>query len=64
MPAHSLSCWVAEWNLEARAFLRRHGFQESARMRRAGIYQGAYFEMVVMDLLRPEWEGGRHAAGR
>jgi RimJ/RimL family protein N-acetyltransferase len=64
MPAHSISCWVAEWNLEARAFLRRHGFQESARMRRAGIYQGAYFDMVVMDLLRPEWEGGRYAAGR
>jgi RimJ/RimL family protein N-acetyltransferase len=64
MPAHSLSCWVAEWNTEARAFLKFHGFQESARMRRAGIRQGAYFDMVVTDLLRSEWEGGRDAAGR
>jgi RimJ/RimL family protein N-acetyltransferase len=64
MPAHSLSCWVAEWNTEARAFLKLQGFQESARMRRAGIRQGAYFDMVVTDLLRSEWEGGRDAAGR
>jgi RimJ/RimL family protein N-acetyltransferase len=64
MPAHSISCWVAEWNQAARAFLRQHGFQESGRMRRAGIHQGACFDMLVADLLRSEWEGGQNAAGR
>lgn len=62
MPAHNISCWVAEWNQEARAFLKRHGFRESARMRRVGIRQGVYFDLVVADLLRPEWEGGQNAA--
>jgi RimJ/RimL family protein N-acetyltransferase len=33
-------------------------------MRRAGIRQGAYYDMVVTDILRSEWEGGRNAAGR
>jgi len=64
MPAHNISCWVAEWNQEARAFLKAQDFQESARMRRAGIRQGTFFDMVVADILRSEWEGGLNAAGR
>jgi RimJ/RimL family protein N-acetyltransferase len=64
MPAHCISCWIAEWNQEARAFLKSHAFQESARMRRAGIRQAAYYDMLATDLLRSEWEGDQDAARR
>lgn len=64
MPAHNISCWFVQWNQEARAFLKRHGFKESARMRRVGIRQGVYFDLIVADLLRPEWEQGQNASGR
>ena len=63
-PAHNVSCWIADWNRPALAFAAHHGFRECGRTRRAGIRQGAYFDVVVMDLLRPEWQqggGGHHA---
>ncbi len=55
-PAHNVSCWVTDWNEPGRRFLRVHGFRESGRMRRAGIRQGRYFDVIIMDILRPEWE--------
>lgn len=64
-PAHVISGWVAEWNQPARAFLDRHGFQEAGHLRRAGIRQGQYFDVVVADMLRSEWQqrgGIPHAA--
>lgn len=64
MPAHNVSCWIAEWNGEGRDFLRVHGFKESARMRRFGLREGAYYDLIVADLLRPEWEGGGDVSGR
>jgi RimJ/RimL family protein N-acetyltransferase len=55
-PAHNVTCWISDWNQEGRQFAARHGFQESARMRRAGIREGRYYDLVVADLLRPEWQ--------
>jgi RimJ/RimL family protein N-acetyltransferase len=63
--AHSVTCWIADWNEPARRFAASRGFQEAGRMRRAGIRQGQYFDVMVMDLLRPEWTqpgGGAHAS--
>jgi RimJ/RimL family protein N-acetyltransferase len=62
--AHNVSGWVADWNRAGLQFATRHGFQECGRLRRAGIQQGSYFDVVVVDLLRPEWEptgGTEHA---
>jgi RimJ/RimL family protein N-acetyltransferase len=63
-PAHNVSCWIADWNQPALAFAAHHGFRECGRTRRAGIRQGAYFDVVVLDILRAEWQqgGGRHNA--
>ncbi len=55
-PAHVISARAAEWNRAARAFAEHHGFQESGQMRRAGIRQGAYFDVLVVDMLRSEWQ--------
>jgi RimJ/RimL family protein N-acetyltransferase len=66
MPAHTVSCWLADWNKAGRGFMKHHGFKESGRMRRVGVRQGRYFDFIVMDFLRHEWEervkGGYHAA--
>jgi [ribosomal protein S5]-alanine N-acetyltransferase len=54
-PAHNVSGWMADWNQAARLFARRYGFQESGRSRREGLRHGAYFDEILVDLLRPEW---------
>jgi RimJ/RimL family protein N-acetyltransferase len=62
--AHNVTCWIADWNRPARLFAASQGFREAGRMRRAGVRQGQYFDVVLMDLLRPEWAaagGGSHA---
>jgi diamine N-acetyltransferase len=63
-PAHNVSSWIADWNEAARQFAAHHHFQESGRMRRVGIRQGRTYDLVVADLLRPEWQrwGGEHDA--
>ncbi len=65
-PAHNVSLWMADWNQAARTFAARHGFQEIGGMRRSGLRGGRSFDLVVADLLRPEWQarhgGGAHGA--
>jgi RimJ/RimL family protein N-acetyltransferase len=60
MPAHNTTTWVAAWNAPALAFATRHGFRQAGRLRRAGIRHGAYYDLVILDMLRSEWpvEGG------
>ena len=55
-PAHVVACWIADWNQPALEFVRSHGFQEAGRMRRVGIRQGQYHDVMVTDLLRSEWQ--------
>lgn len=54
-PAHNVSCWIADWNEPALRFVEHHQFRMNGRMRRAGVWQGGYYDMVVTDILRPEW---------
>jgi aminoglycoside 6'-N-acetyltransferase len=64
MPAHLVSCWIADWNQAGLRFAAYHGFQGAGRMRRAGMRHGHYFDMVVTYLLRSDWQqlgGGPHA---
>jgi RimJ/RimL family protein N-acetyltransferase len=65
-PAHCVGCWVPDWNEPALAFLQKNGFHLSGRMRRAGLWQGRPFDVIITDILRPEWlarQGGTDAAG-
>lgn len=54
-PAHNVGCWIAEWNAPALRFASYHRFQVNGRMRRAGIRRGTYYDLIVADILRPEW---------
>lgn len=58
-PAHSVGCWIADWNEPALHYAQSHGFQIGGRMRRAGIRRGAFYDMIVADILRPEWQNCR-----
>ncbi len=53
--AHTVGSWIAEWNVPALAFLQHHGFHIAGRMRRVGIYQGRYYDVIIHDVLRAEW---------
>lgn len=66
-PAHSISGWMADWNQAGRAFSRKLGFKESGKPRREGFREGAYFDGVLVDMLRSEYQssgGMSYAVGR
>jgi len=56
MPAHNVSLWMADWNKPARRFAAKNGFRESGCMRREGLHEGKYFDLILADILRPEWK--------
>jgi RimJ/RimL family protein N-acetyltransferase len=56
-PAHNVSSWMAEWNKAARAFAKKNGFQENGRSRQEGLFEGKYYDDILVDILRPEWKG-------
>ena len=64
-PAHTITGWMASWNDPALAFAAASGFTECGRIPRAGLRGGAYYDQVVVELLRREWaarKGGCRAA--
>ena len=66
-PTHSVSGWMADWNRAARSFARRLGFKENGRSRREGYRQGAYYDGILVDILRSEYQsagGMNYAVGR
>lgn len=63
MPAYSVGAWFADWNLAAQAFARRHGFSDAGRVRWAGLRGGQPFDVLNVDLLRPEWQAQVREAG-
>lgn len=54
-PAHNISGWIPDWNLAGLEFALHLGFRESGRFRREGLRNGKYSDVIVLDLLRPEW---------
>jgi RimJ/RimL family protein N-acetyltransferase len=66
-PAYSISGWMASWNKAARSFSKKLGFKESGQPRREGFRMGAYFDGILVDLLRSEFQtmgGNKYAIGR
>jgi RimJ/RimL family protein N-acetyltransferase len=53
-PAHNVSAGFADWNEPAKNFSAKNGFTEAGVIRRDGIRDGAYFDAVIVDILRPE----------
>jgi RimJ/RimL family protein N-acetyltransferase len=66
-PTNNVSGWMADWNQAGRSFSRKLGFKESGRPRREGFREGAYFDGILVDILRSEYKpvgGMNYAAGR
>ncbi|MEW6716399.1 MAG: GNAT family protein [Chloroflexota bacterium] len=54
--AHNVSGWIADWNMPARQFVQKHGFKEVGTIRRDGIRNGKYYNLIQVDILKPEWK--------
>lgn len=54
-PAHNVNGWLASWNDAGLAFAQSLGFTVSGRVPRGGIRSGAFFDEVMVDILKPEW---------
>ncbi len=56
MNLHRIELTVHERNERARACYRKCGFAEEARMRQSRYVRGEYVDVMVMGILREEWE--------
>ena len=56
LPALSVSCWLVDWNQEGLKFAKKHGFKSCGRMRRAGYLNGNYYDFLILNMIRKEWE--------
>jgi len=54
-PAHNVNGWLAGWNEPGLAFAESLGFTVTGRVPRGGIRGGAFFDEVIVDILKPEW---------
>lgn len=55
MTMHRLNAWVSESNQAAIRFLKKAGFVEEVRRRKALLLEGNRWDYVQMGLLRSEW---------
>ena len=56
MNLHRIELTVHERNERARACYRKCGFVDEARLRQARYVRGEYVDVMVMGILREEWE--------
>lgn len=56
MNLHRVELTVLDFNERARACYRKCGFVEEGRMRRDRFVDGRYVDLIVMGILREEWE--------
>ena len=56
-PAHVLDTGAAEWNKSAIAFIKSLGFKEAGRIRLSNIKDGKYYDDLIFDLLKSEYQG-------
>ncbi|MFX0207738.1 MAG: GNAT family N-acetyltransferase [Candidatus Hodarchaeota archaeon] len=54
--AHVVTTWLAEYAEAGLRFLQSLGFEEYGRMRRAGRRDGIWYDIVVLGILRREWQ--------
>lgn len=55
LPAVQVNCWVSEWNAAGVKFAEKNGFKQCGRMRRAGLFKGKFYDIIVLDILKTEW---------
>jgi RimJ/RimL family protein N-acetyltransferase len=54
-PGHVASTVTSEWNTPAISFLQSMGFKDIGRMRRVGLKDGQYFDVLFFDILKSEY---------
>jgi RimJ/RimL family protein N-acetyltransferase len=56
-PGHVTRAAAADWNMAAKEFLKFLGFKDAGRMRRVGMIDGQYFDILYFDILKSEYLG-------
>ena len=56
-PAHALDTGAPEWNLPAIGFIKSLGFKDAGRMRSSGMKDGKYYDDIIFDMLKSEYQG-------
>ena len=59
MNLHRIELHVFDFNARAQSVYRKCGFVEEGRLRQHIYQEGGYLDLVVMALLRQEWEDAR-----
>lgn len=62
--AHNVSNGIDEWNTPAQEFVRHMGFTQIGKRRQSAYSGGRFYDVLVFDILKPEWKEGRHAIDR
>lgn len=55
LPAMQVNCWISEWNVNGLKFAEKNGFKHCGRMRRVGFFNGKFYDIIVLDMLKTEW---------
>jgi len=55
-PAHALDAGSSDWNEARISFIKSLGFKEAGRMRMSGIKDGKYYDDLIFDLLKSEYQ--------
>ncbi|TET91356.1 MAG: N-acetyltransferase [Methanomassiliicoccales archaeon] len=61
--AHVVGCSLPDWNEEGIAFAESLGFQKQGVRRRAGVFDGDFYDLVYLDILRDEYLSVRSKEG-
>jgi len=59
LPAMQINCWISESNAIGLQFAEKNGFKQGGRMRRVGMAQGKFYDLIVCDMLKTEWRGNQ-----
>ena len=59
LPAMQVNCWVSEWNKNGLHFAEKNGFKHCGRMRRVGFFNGKFYDIIVLDMLKTEWRSAQ-----
>ncbi|MBA3046504.1 MAG: GNAT family N-acetyltransferase [Candidatus Thermoplasmatota archaeon] len=61
-PGHEVTTAIAEWNYDAISFINHIGFTDIGKMRRVGMLEGKYFDLLFFDMLKSEFLDRRKGA--
>jgi len=54
-PGHTVVSAAQDWNIPSQNFIKSLGFKDSGKMRRIGMKDGKYYDLIFFDILKNEY---------